>query len=182
MSPVELKTLILAMTAYYGQQIPDEVIAMYAEDLSDLPIEAVRHAMSELRRDPKVTRFPLPAVIRDRIQPADTDEMNAQEAVSRVIQAVGRFGWTNGPAAREFVGDLGWKIVERDGGWQTVCQSLNEENLGVYRAQWKGLALTLLRRAKLGLVDGPSLPVGPGGGLQPLFGSVLKQLDEGGKK
>lgn len=59
--------LMIAMAAYYGQKIEDHVLLMYAEDVSDLPLEGVKRAFHEIRRDPKVTRFPLPALIRERV-------------------------------------------------------------------------------------------------------------------
>jgi hypothetical protein len=154
-----LKKLLVGTAAYYGQSLRDDVLLLYVEDLTDLPFEAVCTALKEIRRDPKTTRCPLPAVIRNHITPAETDENKAIEAVSRIIDAVSRFGWNNLEAAKEFIGELGWQIVTRDGGWQNVCESMNPDNLGVYRAQWKQLALTQIQRAKAGTLNtAPALP------------------------
>lgn len=67
----ELKILIIQTLGYYGQEVSDDVLRMYAEDLADLPLDAVRTALMVLRRDPKVTRFPLPGVIRAKIVEQD---------------------------------------------------------------------------------------------------------------
>jgi hypothetical protein len=155
----KLKLLLVATAAYYGARIPDDALALYAEDLEDLPLESIQSALRDLRRDPKTTRLPLPAVIRQKLAPeALSDEDLAIEAVNRIFQAVARFGWPNPVAAREMIGEVGWRVVEMDGGWQTVCRELNEDNKVGYRAQWKGLALVQIRRARMGIVGGPSLP------------------------
>lgn len=161
MSLVELKALIVATSAYYGQKLDPTVIAMYAEDLVDLPIEQVRDALLQIRRDPKITRFPLPAVIRDRIQPADTVEADARDAASRIVAAISRFGWPNGERARGYVGELGWLVVERQGGWQNLCQAVETDDIGILQAQWRELAVSLIKRAKAGTLNlPPSLPAG----------------------
>lgn len=162
MSPAEqqqLKALIVATALYYGQEIPDPALKLYVEDLADLPFAVVAEAIKQVRRDPKTTRFPLPAVIRDKIAPAETDELQAMEAAARIPEAVSRFGWNNPGPARLFIGELGWVVVQRDGGWSNVCQVLNEDNLGTLKAQWRNLALGELKRARMGILhEAPSLP------------------------
>jgi hypothetical protein len=63
----DVTRLMIAMAAYYGQKIEDHVLLMYAEDLADIPLESLKQAFQQIRRDPKVTRFPLPAMVRDRV-------------------------------------------------------------------------------------------------------------------
>lgn len=178
-----LKVLIVATSAYFGHQIPDNVLALYVEDLADLPFSEVVGAIKEVRRDPKTTRFPLPAIIRDRLQPAITDENEAIEATSRIISAVAKYGWTNPDRAKEYIGELGWRCVGLEGGWQRVCETLKDGNLGTFRAQVKSIALTQVKRSQAGITDeAPSLP-GPrsSGGLVG-FGDMLKQIEEKGKE
>lgn len=154
----KLKALIVATAAYYGQQIPDQVLAMYVEDLADLNFEAVVAIVREIRRDPKNNRFPLPAVIRDRISPAITPENEALEAVSRIIEAVSKIGPYRVAAAREYVGELAWSVVQTEGSWENVCSNLTDDTIGVSRAQWKQIALAKLNRAKAGITAAPGLP------------------------
>lgn len=175
MSLPEIKALIIATSAYFGQRLDDIVVTMYAEDLADLPVAEIQRALLALRRDPKTTRFPLPATIRDRIAPAPTEENDAAEAAARIAGAARRFGYTNPERAREFIGELGWRVVQLDGGWQNVCETLTEDNLGTFRAQWRQLALATQRRAKSGqLGQAPALPTparGEGGLTQ--LGAIL---------
>lgn len=161
MSPkkIEIIGMIVALSAYYQQEFKDNVIAMYAEDLEDLDLESLRREFHAYRRDPKNTRFPLPAQIRARISPTQTDEGEAHEAAARIAQAISKFGWVNPEPARKFIGELGWLVVARDGGWRTVCETLDRDNIGILKSQWKALALTLHGRAKAGVIEeAPALP------------------------
>ena len=65
----KIKSLIILTSAYYAHPIANEVVQMYAEDLADLGLENVKAALIELRKDPNVVRFPLPAKIRAKICP-----------------------------------------------------------------------------------------------------------------
>lgn len=175
MSPQErqaLKALIIATSAYYGQQLADNVIGLYVEDLADLEFGKVVAAVKEIRRDPKTTRFPLPALIRARILPmATSDEDRAVEAATRIAAAVRMYGWTNEDRAKLYVGELGWRVVEIDGGWQNVCETLTQDNLGTYRAQWRQLALATARNARAGRSGPPELP-------EPVNASELSQIGD----
>lgn len=163
MSLQRIKALIVATSAYYGQKLDDHVVAMYAEDLVDLPVEQIERVLKEVRRDPKTTRFPLPAIIRDRLTPAITPENEALESVSRIIAAVSNIGPYQLERAKEFIGTLGWEVVKAEGGWENVCMNLTDDNVGMLRAQWKHLALAKIARAKNGLTDtAPALPAPSG--------------------
>ena len=154
----KLKALIIATAMYFGHEIPDAVLPLYAEDLSDLPFDDVYRAIGEIRRDPRTTRFPLPAAIREKALPGMNPESAALEAVSRVIRAVSRVGPYDLERARAMVGELGWEIVIREGGWENVCQVLTFDNETSLRAQWRNLALSVIDRARAGLTEAPSLP------------------------
>lgn len=161
MSPVEiqqLKALIVATSLYYGQKIPDEVLGLYVEDLVDLPFAEVALAIKEARRDPKTTRFPLPAVLRVRVNPETDPETEAVEAVGRIVQAVTRIGPYDSSRARRVIGDLAWRVVELEGGWETVCEVLTYDNMGQLKAQWRNLAKAQYTRARAGLSAAPALP------------------------
>lgn len=177
-----LKALIVMTSAYYGQRLDDTVVEMYAEDLADLPLDAVRRALVEARRDPKQRTFPLPAVIRDKIQPFDNADADAKEAAGRIVAAVSRFGWNNVARAREYVGELGWAVVERQGGWETLCRTLTEDNIGQMQAQWRDLALSVSKRAKLGILNEPPRLVPLAGAFKGMFNfpeptAAQKQLE-----
>lgn len=172
----QLKALIVATSLYYGQEIPDAVLGLYVEDLADLPFDAIVEAIRAVRRDPKTTRFPLPALIRDRIAPENTDEADAREAAARIISAISRYGYTNLDRARAYIGSVGWRVVELQGGWTRLCEGVTSNQIPSLQAQLRDLAMGTLRRARLGILDQPpQLPGGGGGG--GLF-AISKAPDE----
>lgn len=173
----KLKALFVATAAYFGHEIPDSALVMYVEDLQDLPFEAVAAAMGEVRRDPKTTRCPLPAMIRARAMPQTDPEAEALEAVGRMVEAISRIGPYRVSDARNFIGELGWAVVTREGGWEQVCSVLTEENIGTLKAQWRQMALAQYRRARAGFSDAPALPE-PAGAARLGLLDVKKLLPE----
>ncbi|WP_289460478.1 hypothetical protein, partial [Klebsiella pneumoniae] len=47
----------------------------------------------------------------------------AQEVSGRIREAISKFGYANQQDAREYIGSLGWKVVERFGGWIYLCEN-----------------------------------------------------------
>jgi hypothetical protein len=176
---VVLKKMIVGLAAYYGHPLDEFVVGMYAEDLMDLPIEDVIRAAREIRLDPKNTRFPLPAIIRAKAGPAVNDTDIARDVAARIFKSIGRHGhnwsekdksWPSEPL--EELGELGWEVVKRLGGWYRVCEFSNEVSPGIFLAQVRDLTESTIRAAKSGmLAQAPALPKPEGrrgGELQPL--------------
>lgn len=153
----ELKSVIAITAAYYGRDLLPKVIQMRAADLCDLPFERLRWAYETYRRNVKHKSDPLPAQIRELIEPSiESDEAVATEAVARVITSVSKFGYNRGGDARQFIGELGWRIVEFQGGWGHLCRSLGDSiEITTAQAQWKKLALSTLERARNGTLEKP---------------------------
>jgi hypothetical protein len=149
----ELKLRITLLAEYYGQNISDEVVRMYAEDLSDLPFDGVVAAYQSLRRDPKVRRMPLPAEVRARLEPPETPEECARLAAAEVWEAIGRHGWANPDRALASLGGLAKQVVERSGGWHAVCVSSSSMAAGTFKAQLRDLAEAVYKRAGAGKLE-----------------------------
>lgn len=124
----KLKEVIALTFAYYnnGRVPQDTVIAMYAEDLADLPQDLCITAYSKYRRNPKNKTFPLPAAIREIVCPEDNISIEAQarEIAARICGAIPKFGWCNQNEAMNHIGPAGWQTVERQGGWNYICQNM----------------------------------------------------------
>lgn len=134
-----LETIALTH-AYYnpGQTLQNAVLAMYADDLRDLDPEECIRAYGAYRRNPKNTKFPLPSVIREIVAPEESisTEAKASEIAARICGAVPKFGWCNGSEAREYIGPIGWDIVQRQGGWPYICENLGTKiNPSSFQAQ-----------------------------------------------
>ena len=190
----QLKGIIAMTAAYFGAPLADEVIAMYAEDLADFPFAAVTQAIKEVRRDPKTTRFPLPAVIRSRLMVVESDEDRARDVAARLLASVRRHGsyWASGftsngqkffqgaerklflaweEAAKSEIGELGMVVVKRLGGWTSICDFSENSSPSTFQAQLRDLAISVQNQARAGTLHlPPSLP-------SPDGKSELKALD-----
>lgn len=155
----QLKAILVATALYYGQEIADSALALFVEDLEDLPFPQIVQALKEIRRDPKTTRLPLPAVIRAKLNP-EVDERSQAVMVSNSIwDAVGKFGWPNPDRAKAFLGELAWTTVERGGGWLNICQDANQSEPSIMKAQIRDLAVAVIQSAKSGQLHRlPELP------------------------
>ena len=141
---------------YYRQPISDMVLMMYAEDVADLPPEQVEKALFEYRRNPKNKFPPLPAHIREAIQPsAMSDDQRAVEVAARIVTAISKFGWNNTREARAFMGEIGWAVVEKQGGWENICANTMSDQIGIFQAQVRELAKVQIKLARMGALDSP---------------------------
>jgi hypothetical protein len=141
---VELKRLIIFVAEYYGRELKPQTVTMMASDLEDLPFAEVKAAYERYRRDGKNDRFPIPGVIREVARPTVSNRGKATEAAARIIAAIRKHGWNNPLPAREYMGELAWKVVEMQGGWMAQCES--SDPTGVLQAQWTKLAEAILEK------------------------------------
>lgn len=114
-------------------------------------------------------KFPSIKEFLEIINP-ENPETEAIEATSRIFSAIRNFGWTNPDKARSYMGELAWETVERNGGWQNVCETCNQNNVGILKAQYRESAKTIWKRTFAGIDSNkPVLP-------KPL--SKLKAIEE----
>ena len=155
----QIQELWFKIGRYYDRILNDEQIKMYAEDCQQYSIEQLLDAFHVYRRNPYNQKVPLPSQLITIINPDESQKEAAQEAVSRIWQAIGQFGYTNPSGAREFVGELGWAVVTRMGGWNSLCcEQATIRDAGIIRAQMRDLAVAIYDRTKAGRVDPPRLP------------------------
>lgn len=154
----QISEIIFALGEYYDKNLTQNQIAMYVEDLIDLDATQLVEAIKRYRLDPKNDRFPLPVKLKAMIGQAVSPDDAARDASSRIIAAVAKYGWNNPDRARDYVGELGWEIVKRQGGWMNLCESLTYDNQGMLQAQWRELAVSVQRSGTRTRDTGPSLP------------------------
>lgn len=147
----------LAKLTGFEEQLSPTIIGLYDKTLSkalgyELAIKAIdRIIVTRRGKD----RFPSVADIIDVAKPKVDDTHKAVEAANRVIQAIADFGYPNAKAARAFIGEVGWYIVEKSGGWLKLCESMKESQLGTYRAQFRELALSAIVQHRAGRLHKP---------------------------
>jgi hypothetical protein len=158
----QISEIIFALAEYYERQLTENQLAMYVEDLLCLEPEQLIESIKRYRNDPKNDRFPLPVKLKAMIGEAASPDDAARDSASRIIAAVSKYGWNNVEQAKAYIGELGWEVVKRQGGWQTLCESLTYSNMGMLQAQWRELAAGL-QRSGAQSPSGPALPspIGP---------------------
>lgn len=137
---MSLKEMIALTFAYYhrGQTLQDAVLDMYAGDLADLDAQVCMEAYKRYRLNPANKFFPLPAQIREMVNPEEfvSVETQARETAGRIVGCVSKYGWNNGRAARNEIGPEGWAVIERQGGWAHICENLGHRiNPSAFQAQ-----------------------------------------------
>lgn len=83
-------------------------------------------------------------------KPVSDNEL-VQDAISRIRQAVSRYGMPNEGEAKRFVGDLGWAIVQRTGGWYAVCAPESYTEFDFLLKEAKQTGISILKAQNLGI-------------------------------
>ena len=139
--------------------------------MADLQFPRVMRAMVSLRREPGRRHCPLPADIRAAANPMTASfKAQAEDIAGRVLRAVSRFGYTSPRAAEDYVGPIGWRVIERQGGWARLCNTLKEDDSRTFYAQVRDQARAQLEldlaaredRMPLALPRRPADPVATG--------------------
>lgn len=165
------KALLLGLAKYYREQMDDERLSMFAEDLSDLSIEELAIAIKQAKHT--ITKMPFPSQLRAFVGRAQiSNEDQAQLISTDILAAISKFGYTNQEKAKEFLGDLGWGVVQRQGGWSNLCSLVDDQNFTTFRAQLRGIALSFLNN-KYNFTQNEDIKKD----LKLDFGSLLKSLN-----
>lgn len=120
---IQVGETLLLTGKYYGREIAKETLSMMLDDLDDLDFSRVIAALAQYRRDAKNRMFPLPAQIRAMINPEVDADAAAKEIAARIAGAIVKFGYNNSSEAKFYIGDIGWSVVQRFGGWTYLCQN-----------------------------------------------------------
>lgn len=137
----ELGLLILSTATYYGRQIDKQVLTMMIDDLADLDFDMVCNSYANYRKTPKNKTFPLPSDIRELALPNFSNESIGRDTSARIIAAIPHYGYNNGLLAKDYIGEFGWELVKRLGGWAFLCQNLGVSiNNSALSAQIRELA------------------------------------------
>jgi hypothetical protein len=141
----------------HGRVLSKQTLISLVNSLDDLIFQDLYKTMQDWLKNG--THFPLPAHIRQKINPTINERDDSIDAVNRIISAVSKFGRNNNDRAREWIGELGWETCKRFGGWEILCEVLNFDNEGTIRAQLRELAQVVLKKSIRGeLETRPTLP------------------------
>lgn len=169
----EIMKLVSALGEYYRVPLTPGQVAMYSQDLMALEPEQLAQAINTYRNDPRNDRFPLPVKLKAMVGLAINPEDEAVQISGRILGAIAAIGPYRSQDAREAIGEVGWQVVQAEGGWQTICE-VQTDDIPIRKAQWRNLAKTFCERKDR--TSPPELP-GPGGN-SPIRLDFLKRVPE----
>lgn len=98
------------------------MISVLEEEFQDVGSQRIIQAIIDYKKDPKNKAFPSPSVLHGYLRPIVSTDAQAQEIAGRITESISRFGYVGGVKAREYIGEIGWSVVQRFGGWAEVCR------------------------------------------------------------
>jgi hypothetical protein len=142
---IEVGKAYMAVGFCYGADISQQRLAAVLNALEDLPHRLVIEFLNNWSKQAKFARPPFPSEIRLQLVgvPPDDDQV-ARDIATRMIGAVRRHGHNNPDDAREFMGEIGWQIIRRMGGWDQFSRNLMNDQHPTYLAQFRELAKGML--------------------------------------
>lgn len=137
--------LIFLLAKECDKELPRDIIPIYQSMANKYGYEVLSAAVEftirqRKSRDPFPTPFEL-GEICERI--LGKSEGSAEEISGRILKSVSKFGRINSEAAREYMGEVGWEVVQLSGGWSTIC-SMKVDQTNFFLSQWKKTAENLL--------------------------------------
>lgn len=124
--------------AYYGKQVEDTVVKMYAKETQHLNEASLRSALKAHKMSNQGHFFPLPCVLLKHLE--STPANNPDLVVSNIYQAIRDYGYPNGDKAQRALSTIEWNTVSAMGGWYTLCTNPNQTPDSIIRSQMKGAA------------------------------------------
>lgn len=78
--------------------------------------------------------------------PTQTRDQMGIEIAGKIWDALGKFGQYKPTEAEEWVGAVGWQVVQMIGGWYNICETTVDSDRGTFVAQARGFAIAILAR------------------------------------
>jgi hypothetical protein len=121
------------------------LIAIYDKAMEPYGYERAVAAMNILIMECRSWQMPTPHQIVEKINNKPSRISEANEVAGRIMQAISDYGYTRGSEAHDFIGDLGWQVVRRFGGWTSLCCDMGLTlDPSSSRAQMRDIALALM--------------------------------------
>lgn len=140
MNQVRKALAVLALT--HSRNMTQEMADYYIESFEGIAEQDVLKALK--RCSMEVRGFPVIADIHQRIKGSEIDE---QEVVGLIYEAVNLYGYPSPQKAREHIGEIGWRAVLTCGGWLNICNTPADQD-ATLRAQLRMAAQSAIRRYK----------------------------------
>lgn len=144
MTVSEMCKLLFAMKKLlpkFSPEVDSSLGALWCEALRDCDESEIKKAFRYACEN--YTEWPAPAIIKKLCMGVTKDFAEIGQEVATVIEnCISKHGYPNADAAEKEIGELGWEVVKRCGGWVEVCNT-EYEQLPSRRKQLRDLAISL---------------------------------------
>lgn len=135
----------LALAQMYGKDFSKMTLKISLDSVNDLNFQDVINFLSEWPKTTKSQRAPFPSEIRENILKKASVDSIANESATRIRLAIKKYGWPDPENARNYIGEIGWSVVERCGGWEYVCENHGVDlNPLTFHAQARDIAKAII--------------------------------------
>lgn len=167
--------VLTTAASFVKQDLNPYIIELYVKAVKPLGFERAAKIIEEFLEKGK---FATIAQIKEGLGFKELSyEENARDACARIRESVSRFGHWNEDSAKNYIGDLGWEMVMRSGGWDVICSAENYDALDFQLVQMRELGIVLQNKAAGDYLDkAPNLPRRIG--LHPVIEGLVKRNDE----
>ncbi|RYF49989.1 MAG: hypothetical protein EOO38_06710 [Cytophagaceae bacterium] len=148
-----IAALLSEIYEYFDQPVGLHILMMRARDLERFTFGEVKWAIDTYRtQEPpeghkKVP--PEPHHLIKLLDPKMTPKEKAEQIASEVIRMVKKWGRPNIEKAKAEMMPEAWAVVLEEGGFDRLCQTMQEDDITQWNAQLRQKALTTLKRFEL---------------------------------
>lgn len=134
-----------------NQKIDPLDIEIYVGGLREYGLEKAYQALIEIAKEDGFQRIPTVRRIKEAMGVGEISDRDQGVLISgRIWSAISRYGYMRGTEAREYVGDVGWAVVNMLGGWGPLCENTMIGEQHVFMAQTRDLVQSILIHGKAG--------------------------------
>lgn len=134
----ELKKMALVLDGNVTQEKLNLMTEILGESFSAAQINfAARHIIRTQKWFPAISDF------FQFLEPQKNQESFSEQVTGKIIQAISEIGPYRSVDARAFIGEDGWRAVERFGGWAQICLVENDQVTST-RAQLRNLIRSIV--------------------------------------
>ena len=129
-----------------GKDLSDQTFNFYFKEFEPDLIKATNIIMSFA----KDAKWPSINQIKDKMGICAHEPDNEQKArllTQKVVQAIGKFGWSNESSAKEWFGAHDWEIVTRYLSWSQICD-VDNDGLQTFQAQFREFSKSFMHNKK----------------------------------
>lgn len=125
MQKEEFLTAVTFLGLVYSKELTQEQVAAWYTFFREDDYDELRNAIKRLSVKSKF--FPSVAELKEEMAVRAAPELDADEAWSSVIRAIGRYGYYNPEEAMSSMSDLTQNTIRSMGGFQRICASEDNE-------------------------------------------------------